>query len=98
MSPKRTRWKPFGSGLDASPVHRIDNGCELRYSFLRTLQSTIANSSRRTLLNQPLHVGTFGCCNVTLTYHAPPLRDLDRVSVIGIADPIEQRRKRVQEC
>lgn len=42
-------------------------------------------------------VGIIGCGNVTLGAHAPALRALDELSVVGIADPNELRRQRVQD-
>lgn len=42
-------------------------------------------------------VGIIGCGNVTLGYHVPALLASDSVSILGIADPNEMRRRRVQE-
>lgn len=42
-------------------------------------------------------VGIIGCGNVTLGYHVPALLALNNVSILGIADPNEIRRVRVQE-
>jgi len=42
-------------------------------------------------------VGIIGCGNVTVGYHVPALLALNDVSILGIADPNEIRRRRVQE-
>lgn len=42
-------------------------------------------------------VGIIGCGNVTLGYHVPALLGLKDVSILGVADPNEIRRARVQE-
>lgn len=38
-------------------------------------------------------VGVIGCGNITINGHAPALRQLSGISVVGVADPIPQRRQ-----
>lgn len=46
-------------------------------------------------MDDPLRVGIIGCGNITLGAHAPACRDLDTVTVVGIADPVAARREQV---
>lgn len=48
-------------------------------------------------MSERIKVGIIGCGNVTLGYHMPALLALDDVVIVGVADPNELRRKRVQE-
>lgn len=45
----------------------------------------------------PLRVGLVGCGNVVVNDHAPVLRHLPSVQVVGVADPVPTRRQRVLE-
>ncbi len=48
-------------------------------------------------MNDPLRVGIIGCGNITLREHAPALKSLDGARVTAIADPVEARRRQVQD-
>ncbi|MCC6189553.1 MAG: Gfo/Idh/MocA family oxidoreductase [Anaerolineales bacterium] len=44
-----------------------------------------------------LRAGIIGCGNITLNAHAPALQRTSGVQVVGVSDPVEPRRARVQE-